>query len=210
MLASAAMVLMFIGMPMLNTLAGPTWEVLVETLGDAEVMNSIWLSLSASAMAAGIAFVFGTPLAYLVARNEFPGKKVVESLVDLPIMPPPGGGHRPARPDQPEHRLLRGHEQRFSGPLYKRVLHLRGTRLRDAARTARVDAGFRCPSARRRVRRRDGGFPQGLASPARNRGTAGARRIHLDRRDALRRPGHNSPWWIATWSSIGGWSAAPR
>lgn len=89
MLASAAMVLMFIGMPMLNTLAGPTWEVLVETLGDAEVMNSIWLSLSASAMAAGIAFVFGTPLAYLVARNEFPGKKVVESLVDLPIMIPP-------------------------------------------------------------------------------------------------------------------------
>ncbi|WP_316899470.1 ABC transporter permease [Pseudodesulfovibrio indicus] len=88
MLVSAALVLLFIGVPMATTLTGPTWETFVETLGDAEVLGSVWLSMSTSAAAAAIAFVFGTPLAYLLARNDFPGKKVVESLVDLPIMIP--------------------------------------------------------------------------------------------------------------------------
>jgi len=88
MLASAALVLLFIGIPMASTLTGPTWEVFIDTLGDPEVLASVWLSMSTSAAAAGIAFVFGTPLAYLLARNDFPGKKIVESLVDLPIMIP--------------------------------------------------------------------------------------------------------------------------
>jgi len=88
MLISTALVLLFIGLPMLTTLVSPPWEVFLETLADADVLRSVWLSMSASATAAGIAFVFGTPLAYLLARNEFPGKKVVESLVDLPIMIP--------------------------------------------------------------------------------------------------------------------------
>lgn len=88
MIVSAALVLLFIGVPMLTTMASPTWEVFTETLADRDVLHSVWLSMSASGVAAGIAFVFGTPLAFLLARNEFPGKKVVESLVDLPIMIP--------------------------------------------------------------------------------------------------------------------------
>lgn len=88
MYASAALVLLFIGVPMAATMASPSWEVFAETLTDPEVLGSVWLSMSTSAMAAGLAFVFGTPLAYLLARHNFPGKKVVESLVDLPIMIP--------------------------------------------------------------------------------------------------------------------------
>jgi len=88
MYASATLILLFIGAPMVTTMASPTWEVLTETLTDPEVLGSVWLSMSTAAMAAGIAFVFGTPLAYLLARHSFPGKKVVESLVDLPIMIP--------------------------------------------------------------------------------------------------------------------------
>ena len=41
-----------------------------------------------AAAAAAISFVFGTPLAYLLARHQFPGKKLVESIIDLPIMIP--------------------------------------------------------------------------------------------------------------------------
>jgi len=88
MILSSALVLLFIGLPMASTIAAPTWEILWETMRDPEVLNSVWLSMSTSGMAAGIAFVLGTPLAYLLARNEFPGKKIVESLVDLPIMIP--------------------------------------------------------------------------------------------------------------------------
>ncbi|MBG0789829.1 MAG: ABC transporter permease [Desulfovibrionaceae bacterium] len=88
MTISAGLVLLFIAIPLLTTLTAPTGEILLETLNDADVLKSVWLSMTTSAMAAGLAFVFGTPLAYFLARNDFPGKKVVESLVDLPIMIP--------------------------------------------------------------------------------------------------------------------------
>ena len=85
---SALLVVLFIAIPLLRVLTAPTWEILLETLADADVLKSVWLSMSASATAAFIAFLFGTPLAYFLARHQFPGKKVVESLVDLPIMIP--------------------------------------------------------------------------------------------------------------------------
>ncbi len=88
MAASALLVLLFIAIPLVTTLTAPTLEILLETLADREVLNSVWLSMSAAAMAAGIAFLLGTPLAYFLARYRFPGKKLVESLVDLPIMIP--------------------------------------------------------------------------------------------------------------------------
>jgi len=88
MAASAGLVLLFIAVPLATTLTAPTGAVLLETLADPDVLQSVWLSMSTSATAAVIAFVFGTPLAYFLARNDFPGKKVVESLVDLPIMIP--------------------------------------------------------------------------------------------------------------------------
>jgi len=88
MVASAVLVLLFIALPLGTTISAPTWEIFLETLADPDVLGSVWLSMSASGLAAVISFIFGTPLAYLLARNNFPGKKVVESLVDLPIMIP--------------------------------------------------------------------------------------------------------------------------
>ena len=85
---SALLVVLFIAIPLLKVLTAPTWEILLETLADADVLKSVWLSMSASATAAFIAFLLGTPLAYFLARHQFPGKKIIESLVDLPIMIP--------------------------------------------------------------------------------------------------------------------------
>ncbi len=87
-ISSAVLVLLFIFGPLAQTIFSPTWEVFWETVRDKEVLQSIWLSLYTSGLAALIALVFGTPLAYLLARREFFGKKVVESLIDLPIMIP--------------------------------------------------------------------------------------------------------------------------
>jgi len=87
-LGSSVLILLFIAAPLASTIAAPTWERFVETLVDPAVIQSIWLSMSTSGMAALIALVFGTPLAYILARYEFPGKKVVESIIDLPIMIP--------------------------------------------------------------------------------------------------------------------------
>lgn len=85
---SSVLVVLVIAAPLAKALAAPTWERLRETLADPAVLQSVWLSMSASGAAALLALVFGTPLAYILARHDFRGKKVVESIIDLPIMIP--------------------------------------------------------------------------------------------------------------------------
>ncbi|WP_290923155.1 ABC transporter permease [Halodesulfovibrio sp.] len=69
-------------------MTAPTIERLLETVKDPEVIASVWLSMSTAATAGILALILGTPLAYLLARSQFPGKRLVESLIDLPIMIP--------------------------------------------------------------------------------------------------------------------------
>ncbi len=86
--ACAVTVIAFITLPLAQLLSAPSLDSLSETIRDKDVLNSIILSLSAAALAALISFVFGTPLAYLLARREFRGKRLVEGIIDLPIIIP--------------------------------------------------------------------------------------------------------------------------
>lgn len=88
LVGSCALVLIFIVAPLFRTVASPGAAQMWETLRDPDVMRSVGLSMGASAMAAVLSLILGTPLAYVLARREFPGKKIVESLIDLPIMIP--------------------------------------------------------------------------------------------------------------------------
>ncbi len=81
-------ILLFIVLPLLQMVTQPSVASLAETIRDPEVLSSIWLSVYTAGAAALISFLFGTPLAYLLARHRFFGKKLVESLIDLPIMIP--------------------------------------------------------------------------------------------------------------------------
>jgi molybdate transport system permease protein len=47
------------------------------------------LSLITSFVALGLIVLFGTPLAYLLARARFPGRGLINTLVDLPMVLPP-------------------------------------------------------------------------------------------------------------------------
>jgi molybdate transport system permease protein len=53
------------------------------------VVTAMRLSAITSTISLMIAVLFGTPLAYLLARRDFPGKALVDLLVDLPIVLPP-------------------------------------------------------------------------------------------------------------------------
>jgi molybdate transport system permease protein len=53
------------------------------------VLDSMRLSAITSTIALALAVLFGTPVAYLLARRDFPGKTLVDLLVDLPIVLPP-------------------------------------------------------------------------------------------------------------------------
>jgi molybdate/tungstate transport system permease protein len=81
-------IMAFIVLPLIELMTAPSPSILKETLQDPDVRASIWLSMYTAASAAGISFLFGTPLAYVLARHHFRGKRFVESLIDLPIVIP--------------------------------------------------------------------------------------------------------------------------
>jgi molybdate/tungstate transport system permease protein len=86
--ASSAVIVAFILVPLVEMMTQPTLAALKETLMDRDVIRSIRLSMVTAGAAALISLVFGTPLAYLLVRHRFPGKKILESVIDLPIMSP--------------------------------------------------------------------------------------------------------------------------
>jgi len=61
---------------------------LIDAAKDPVVLKAIWISISAAICATLIAFFFGVPLGYFLARKEFFGKSVVESIVDVPLVVP--------------------------------------------------------------------------------------------------------------------------
>lgn len=63
-------------------------EGILEAASDPTVIKSILLTLYASFLATLIAVTLGTPMAYVLARHDFPGKSVVESIIDVPVIIP--------------------------------------------------------------------------------------------------------------------------
>jgi molybdate/tungstate transport system permease protein len=87
-LACSTIILVFILLPLMEMISQPTAADMVDAVRDRDVIHAIGLSMGTSLTAGLIALVVGTPFAYLLARLSFPGKKLVESAVDLPIMIP--------------------------------------------------------------------------------------------------------------------------
>ncbi len=86
--SSAVLVLVLILLPLVQLMTAPDGKMLIETIRDKNVLRSIWLSIYTAGLAALICFIMGVPLAYLLARTEFFGKHLVESIIDLPIVIP--------------------------------------------------------------------------------------------------------------------------
>lgn len=62
-------------------------------LKEADVLSALAVSLRTSAIAAAVVMLFGVPLAYAMVRRCFPGRALIDSLIDLPIvLPPPIAG----------------------------------------------------------------------------------------------------------------------
>jgi molybdate/tungstate transport system permease protein len=83
-----AVIMLFIFVPLMKTIFGASPDMLFEALLDEQVRNAIWLSIYTALLATVVGAVFGVPLAYLLARYHFPGKRTIEGLVDVPIVVP--------------------------------------------------------------------------------------------------------------------------
>ncbi|NVM29932.1 MAG: ABC transporter permease [Candidatus Helarchaeota archaeon] len=74
--------------PIFNFIFQENPLVVFETLFTKVVAGAIITSFYCSFLATLLAFGLGVPLGYLLARYRFPGKRVVDSIVDLPILIP--------------------------------------------------------------------------------------------------------------------------
>ena len=82
------LVLLFIIAPLLGMVLQTSFSDLTETAIDAEVQKSIWLTLWTSMAATLILGTLSVPFAYLLARKNFPFKRLVVAFVDIPIVIP--------------------------------------------------------------------------------------------------------------------------
>ena len=67
---------------------GIGWDGLWEILSSERILKSLQLSFSTALIAAFINVVFGLLLAWCLVRYRFPGKRIVDALVDLPFALP--------------------------------------------------------------------------------------------------------------------------
>jgi molybdate/tungstate transport system permease protein len=83
----ACLVLFVVG-PLLRLLLLASPQTLGDALHDAELRHSIALTVVTASLATLIAALLGIPLAYLLARRAFPGHRLVQGIIDLPVVVP--------------------------------------------------------------------------------------------------------------------------
>ncbi len=81
--------LAFLSLPLLALLVQADLARLLANAAQREVVQAIGLSLSTSLVATVLAVLLGMPLAYLLARHQFRGRVLLETLIDLPMVLPP-------------------------------------------------------------------------------------------------------------------------
>jgi molybdate transport system permease protein len=84
-----ASVTLYLALPIVSLFFRTTPELFVSSLYDPGVTSALWLSLTTSVISLGIVILVGTPFAYIHCRNTYPGKIIVDTLIDLPLVLPP-------------------------------------------------------------------------------------------------------------------------
>jgi molybdate transport system permease protein len=83
----------FFVLPLIGLLQRAPWGSFWDDVTAPESREAIRLSLVCSLWATALSIVFGVPLAYVLARQEFFGRSLVRALVVLPmVLPPVVGG----------------------------------------------------------------------------------------------------------------------
>jgi molybdate transport system permease protein len=90
----AAVATVYVGLLLAMVLANLTliasdWSSAWSTLARPEIQQAILLSLGTSLLSAVLSVWIGTGIAYLVSRQPFYGRRLIDFLMDLPIFLPP-------------------------------------------------------------------------------------------------------------------------
>ena len=82
-------VTLYLALPVVALFFWTTPERVLSTLQTAEVISALYLSLFTTVISLAVVIVVGTPFAYVHSRNDYPGKVIVDTLIDLPLVLPP-------------------------------------------------------------------------------------------------------------------------
>ena len=89
----AAVAVGFLAVPLAGLLGRTPWGSLAAELATPRVLEALRLSLVCSLGAVAVSVALGVPLAFLLARVDFPGRNLVRALTTLPmVLPPVVGG----------------------------------------------------------------------------------------------------------------------
>ena len=88
-IALAVVTLAFLAFPIVAIFAHTSPGKLLDQFSNPVVQDALVVSLKTSLLAQALVLLFGTPTAYLLATNRFPGHSVAVTLVELPLVLPP-------------------------------------------------------------------------------------------------------------------------
>ncbi len=86
--ALGTLLILFIVVPIFRMVIAVDPVDLAKTAVEQEVLGSVLLTLRASLWATLAAVCLGIPLAFVLARSNFFGKKIIEGLIDIPVIIP--------------------------------------------------------------------------------------------------------------------------
>jgi molybdate transport system permease protein len=89
LLFPAAVGLVFLTLPLAGLLIRAPWGTMPQRLTEPGVLTALRLSLQTATLATALCLVLGVPLAWVLARVEFPGRRLVRALVTVPLVLPP-------------------------------------------------------------------------------------------------------------------------
>jgi molybdate transport system permease protein len=84
-----ASVTLYLALPVVALFFRITPDLFFSSLSNPEVISALWLSFFTSFISLAIVILVGTPFAYVHCRNTYPGKVIVDTLIDLPLVLPP-------------------------------------------------------------------------------------------------------------------------
>ncbi|GAA2247220.1 MULTISPECIES: ABC transporter permease [Kitasatospora] len=89
LLLPALLGLAFLVLPLVGLLVRTPWSSLPTRLSSTEVWDALRLSLISATAATALSLLVGVPLAWLLARTDVPGRRLIRALVTLPLVLPP-------------------------------------------------------------------------------------------------------------------------
>jgi molybdate transport system permease protein len=82
-------VTLYLALPIIALFFRTTPDLFLASLVDPEVISALTLSLTTSVISLIIIILVGTPFAYVHCRHQYPGKVLVDTIIDLPLVLPP-------------------------------------------------------------------------------------------------------------------------